>query len=142
MKAHRPHTGEAKLAEYYKNRGLLFKTDVIVLLIIIILSAFSVAMLTKNAAGDYVEIYYKGELLERRSLQTDATIVIDKHGHNVVVIEDAKVRMEQADCQNQICVKSSSISYDGQRIICAPNGIIVIIRGGEIDAITGGHHAV
>ena len=46
-------------------------------------------------------------------------------------IKDRKVRMEDADCPDQICVNHRAISRDGESIICLPNQTIVTIRGGE-----------
>ena len=50
---------------------------------------------------------------------------------NKVLIKDRKVRMEDADCPDQICVNHRAISRDGESIICLPNQTIVTIRGGE-----------
>lgn len=137
MKADKLPIPKSSLTDYYKNKGLFFKTDIFILLIIIAIVAFSVAMVTNKTQGDYVEIYYKGELISRHSLNEDKTIPIDKHGHNVIVISGRQAYMAEADCENQICVKSAKINLDSQRIICAPNGIVVIVRGGELDGITG-----
>lgn len=138
MKADKQLISKPKLTDYYKNKGLFFKTDIFILLLILVIVAFSVAMVTNKAQGDYVEIYYKGQLISRHSLSEEKTIPIDKHGHNVIVISGKKVFMAEADCENQICVKSAKISLDAQRIICAPNGIVVIVRGGELDGVSGG----
>lgn len=138
MKADRQPIPKPRLTDYYKNNGLFFKADIIVLLIIVILVVVSVAMVTNKAQGEYIEIYYKGELISRHSLNEDKTISIDEHGHNVIVISGGQVYMAEANCENQICVKSAKISLDSQRIICAPNGIVVIVRGKELDGISGG----
>ena len=58
-------------------------------------------------------------------------VEIDVNDKNKVLIKDRKVRMEDADCPDQICVNHRAISRDGESIICLPNQTIVTIRGGE-----------
>ena len=43
----------------------------------------------------------------------------NEKGYNEIVIKDGEVYMRKADCENQICVKTPSIKYTGQRIVCA-----------------------
>ncbi len=138
MKANKQRTNESNLKDFFKNKGLFFKADLILLLIVVVIAVVFVAGATNNAKGEYIEIYYKGELISRHSLNENKTIPIDKQGHNVIVIEYGMAYMAEADCANQICVKSAKISLDAQRIICAPNGIVVIVRGNDLDGITGG----
>ncbi|MFW5780401.1 MAG: NusG domain II-containing protein [Bacillota bacterium] len=114
-------------------------SDFIVLGLVVIAVIMSVAMITNTSGGEYVEIYHKGNLLEVHPLSQNKTISLDEDGHNTVIIENQSVYMSHADCPDQLCVKSPPIKYNGQRIICAPNRIIVIIRSSDdIDGITGG----
>ena len=76
-----------------------------------------------------VEIQVNGELYGRYRLEQDQEI--DVNDKNKVLIKDRKVRMEDADCPDQICVNHRAISRDGESIICLPNQTIVTIHGGE-----------
>ena len=58
-------------------------------------------------------------------LDKDAKISIG--GTNVLVIEDNRVYMESACCENRTCVKSPAISEIGQIIVCLPNKITVTV---------------
>ena len=49
-------------------------------------------------------------------------------GHNTVIIKDGVVHMDEADCKNQVCVKSGEISKKGESITCLPNKVIVTIK--------------
>ena len=69
------------------------------------------------------------ELYGRYRLEQDQEI--DVNDKNKVLIKDGKVRMEDADCPDQICVNHRAISRDGESIICLPNQTVVTIRGGE-----------
>ncbi|TEB08049.1 hypothetical protein Psch_01604 [Pelotomaculum schinkii] len=83
--------------------------------------------------GLTVEIYKFGQLYRQIPLSeaTDEEIkVTDSDGHyNVVEIKDGRVRVQEADCPNQICVKTGWLSKPGQISFCAPNNLKVVIKG-------------
>lgn len=59
--------------------------------------------------------------------------------YNLVYISPEKVRMEAADCRDQICVYHRPIGSGGDSIICLPHRLVVEITGGEQqDAILDG----
>ena len=65
---------------------------------------------------------------------TEITTAIDsKHGHNELLIKDGKVKMIDADCNDQICVKESAISEVGEVNVCLPNRTLVEIRGVDLE---------
>jgi hypothetical protein len=49
--------------------------------------------------------------------------------HNIVLITYEEVRIKQADCPDQLCVKWGAIRYPGQAIICLPHRVVVKIIG-------------
>lgn len=60
------------------------------------------------------------------------TIPLDSsYGHNVVVISDGEVFMKEADCPDQVCVHTGSISHVGQSIVCLPNRVVIEIKGNQ-----------
>ena len=48
--------------------------------------------------------------------------------HNAFCIKNGEVFMCEADCKNQICVKTGEISKRGECIVCLPNRIILEIK--------------
>lgn len=62
---------------------------------------------------------------------------IDINGTNLLVIEQGSARIDEADCPDQICVKHTRISRDGESIICLPNKLVVTIEHGEEPEIDG-----
>ena len=52
-------------------------------------------------------------------------------GYNIVNIENGVVDVREADCDNQICVNSSTITKPGQTITCIPHRVVVEIVGGS-----------
>lgn len=48
-------------------------------------------------------------------------------GYNIVVIEDGYVFINEADCKNQVCVKTNKINKVEQSIVCLPHKLSVRI---------------
>lgn len=65
------------------------------------------------------------------SLNTDTVIYVNEH--NMVVIRDGAVWMEEADCPDRLCINQGKIKNSGQTIICLPNRVMVTIKGGEAE---------
>ena len=90
---------------------------------------FGLQLLKTTDEYSEVESQVNGELYGRYRLEQDQEI--DVNDKNKVLIKDRKVRMEDADCPDQICVNHRAIARDGESIICLPNQTVVTIRGGE-----------
>lgn len=88
----------------------------------------------------YVEINVDGEVYEKVSLDEEKEMKIEtKHGVNIIKIHDHGVEMIEANCPDQICVKSGFITKTDNPIVCLPNRVYVEIVGDsedEIDAIS------
>ena len=54
-------------------------------------------------------------------------------GVNKVVINDGKVSMTEADCPDELCVKTGKISRVGETIVCLPHRVVVEIKGSQDD---------
>ena len=63
------------------------------------------------------------------------------YGITLIEIQGGKVRVKEAHCRNQICVREGWISKGV--IVCLPNKLVIIVGGSKkekqqgIDAITG-----
>jgi hypothetical protein len=96
-------------------------------------------------AGDLVYIYLDGSRTPayRLLLDEDRTLRIPEEGgrYNLVVIEGGTVRIAEASCPDQTCVRHSPISTTGVSIVCLPHRLVVEVHasGGqpdELDAVT------
>jgi len=116
----------------------------VALLSLLLISLAAMCLLQNRAAGDNLTVeIYKNNQLYRQIPLSEATSeeirVADADGHyNVVEIAGGRVRVREADCPNQICVKSGWLSKPGQISFCAPNKVKVVIKGNsnEFDAIS------
>lgn len=59
----------------------------------------------------------------------EKTIRIENEGEiNTINIEDGKVSVTEANCHDELCVKSHKISRDGEMIVCLPHKLYVKIE--------------
>lgn len=82
------------------------------------------AMVRITQDGQQVGLY---PLDEPRTLRYES----DHGGYNVVVIQDGAVRVSEADCPDQICVRKGVTNQTADPIACLPNGLIVEVIAGE-----------
>lgn len=82
------------------------------------------AMVRITQDGQQVGLY---PLDEPRTLRYES----DHGGYNVVVIQDGAVRVSEADCPDQICVRKGATNQTADPIACLPNGLIVEVIAGE-----------
>lgn len=67
--------------------------------------------------------------------------VAGPYGNTLIEIKGKKVRVKEAHCPNQICVKEGWISKGV--IVCLPNKLVIIVGGSNkdqhpgVDAVTG-----
>ena len=88
-----------------------------------------------------VRIVSDGEVLYTIDLGTakDDTLVIEKDGHhNTVEIKDRMIRVSEADCPDQTCVKMGWLSSSSMQIVCLPHGLVIEFTDetGDVDALT------
>lgn len=112
----------------------------IVLLLALGTVAFCFQMMTAKD-GEQVIITVSGKNYKELSLNKNTEIVIKTKDHsmNKVQIQDGVVRMIEATCPDQICVKHMPIHKTGEMIVCLPNEIVVEIKSNmgkeEIDSV-------
>ncbi len=121
------------------------KNDIITIVVVIILSLIGYIgyQLFKEFSGGQnegaqVEVIIKdnGEVIKSYPFNdsTDETFeYVDGDEVNLVVIKDGKVTVTEANCRDQICVKTRSISQNGEIIVCLPHKFSVEIFSEDVD---------
>lgn len=90
------------------------------------------------------EIFQDGELIRT----VDLTHVVQPYsfsltspdgGSNTVEVEQGRIRVSQADCPDQVCVRQGWVSDGVVPVVCLPHQLVIQIKGeaGELDAATG-----
>lgn len=126
------------------------KGDKIILLFILIItiSGFLGSYVYKNLIGGkdkIAVIKQNGKVIKRinlTKLKEDEELVVsteDKH-YNEIIIKKDMIYISEADCPDQICVKTGAISKPGDTVVCLPNKLIIAIEGenvnSEVDSTT------
>jgi len=92
--------------------------------------------------GSEVVIEIDGKPVYTLPLYEDRVLSVGgSYGDTLIEIQGKKVRVKEAHCPNQICVKEGWISKGV--IVCLPNKLVIIVGGSNkdqhpgIDAVTG-----
>lgn len=82
-----------------------------------------------SAAGDCAVVHTPTEDL-RLPLSEDALVTVTGHdGLTVTVaVGNGAVRVEAADCPDQVCVHTGTLSKNGQTAACLPSGVTVTVQ--------------
>ncbi len=119
------------------------KADIVLVAVVILAAAISLFLghFLKHE-GTYATVSVDGSVVVEYTLDEDGTYEISgaNGGRNLLVIEDGKAYLSEADCPDLLCVKQGTISKVGESIICLPHKVVIEITGEgkhtEIDAVT------
>lgn len=109
------------------------KRDLALILVIlgVALGTLLLQTLTREE-GAYAVVYRDGEEIARYALGEDITVRLEtESGYNLLVIKDGAVSIEEASCPDLLCVKRGKKRYEGQTLVCLPNGLVVAVEGGQ-----------
>lgn len=119
------------------------KADMVLVAVVILAAAISLFLgQFLKREGTFATVSVDGSVVAEYALDEDGTYAIKgaDGGVNILVIEDGKAFLSEADCPDKLCVKQGSISKVGGSIICLPHKVVIEITGeGEkiqIDAVT------
>ena len=118
--------------------GLKWGDFVIIAVVLLLAAALTAWFALGTSDGQlYAEVWQDDVLVERVKLTDETDREIDLDGHNVIVLAGKTARMESADCHDQVCVRTGTLTREGQVAVCLPNRVILKIVGetSEIDAI-------
>ena len=111
------------------------RNDCILILIVVLLAGgfWFVQYINSMQAEAVLRIYQNGELRGEYDLSQPQTLPVkeEDYGYNLVMIEDGTVRITDADCPDQLCMKQRSISKNGESIICLPHKLVLQICAKE-----------
>lgn len=117
-----------------------------IIILLLILSSFLPFLLfrqTQNVAASTKEAVLRVDGQEIRSFeliegQKSYTFLYeDPDGDsNLIEVANGRIRIKEADCGDQICVRRGWASKNGETIVCLPHKLVIEIRaanGGEPD---------
>ncbi len=123
------------IKKLFGNKKLLADVILVLSLLAVALSVFLIITLTREE-GATVVVSVDGERVSEYSLARDGEYSLNG-GTNILVIEDGRAYMKDADCPDKLCVHQGKKSYSGERIVCLPNRVMVEVVGAGEELIGG-----
>ena len=107
------------------------KRDIILIasILAVAIALFLIVELTKEE-GAGVTVKVDGVKVAEYSLSADGTYPLNG-GTNILVIENGKAYLSDANCPDKLCVHQGKISMTGETITCLPNKLTVTVFGTE-----------
>lgn len=125
------------------NDKIRLKRDII--LVLVMLAVAMTALLIINYGvkkkGTYAVVKVDGQELYKLELDKDTTVDVAGYqgGLNRIEVKAGKVSMTEADCPDELCVKTGKISRTGETIVCLPHRVVIEIKstqgGNTIDSV-------
>ena len=113
--------------------------DFVIIGAVLLLAGAMLAFFAAKASGDtlYAEVWQNDTLIERVQL-TDATDRTIKLDGNTIVLSGKTAKMADADCRDQVCVRTGTLTHAGQAAVCLPHRVVLKLVGvnnSSIDAV-------
>lgn len=110
------------------------KNDMILIGIVLIVSLVALGAIkwfqSQNDSAQEVLVKHDGVIIKSFKLteKTNEEFLYDENGEiNRIVIKDGVVSISEANCRDQICVKTQAITQNGGIIVCLPHKVTVEI---------------
>jgi len=122
-------------------KGDLVLTAVLLAVALGASAAIGVYRNISSGLGKTAVIKHGSQVIKRVDLnkvESPQRLEISKEYKQVVLIEEGRIRFEESECPDKICVKTGWLSQMGQTAVCAPNRTMIVIEGEpeEIDGVT------
>lgn len=130
MKGERKNKIRGQKVNETKKDRLLTKWDFMLLCLFLCIGVIGILAVKKySAPGSYVYIYENGAIVQKISMAEEGTYFFSaSYGSNTVEIQNGAVKVTEADCPDQLCVKQGAIKGDRESIICLPHKFVVEVR--------------
>lgn len=114
----------------------------ILLISVVLFTAFAARFFWQGGGeGVWVVAEQDGREILRVPLAQDGDYLLsdEEYGRNMLRIENGAVRVLEADCPRELCVKQGEIRHAGQSVVCLPHHLVVRIEGAGsgVDLVSG-----
>ncbi len=116
-----------------KDPGKRQRRNSVILAVLLVAVFFIFYMIQRmNTPKDSLKavIQIDGKTVHTMDLDKDAEYVAgDPDGdYNIVIVKDGCVMVREANCANQVCVKTGQIQNEGEVIACLPHKMIIYLE--------------
>lgn len=125
-----------------KKKEFLKKNITLIIIAIVLLLALVIYLVSQLVISDsnQIIVLIDGQEYGRYSLHEAQEIRIEtEQGYNLLIIENGQAYVKEADCDNQVCVRTQPVRESGGQIICLPHRVVIRLKEtekSEIDAVT------
>ena len=130
-----------KLKDFAKN-SLLRPWDGIIVVILILLSFAPVLVFSLNRASSPTQeavLSVDGKEIKTFDLSDNSQAYTYRYedkdrDYNLIEVKGNRIRIKEADCGDQICVRRGWIEQSGETIVCLPHKLLIEVKssdGGE-----------
>lgn len=113
--------------------------DILLVLLVLLCSAFLLMTSARGGGALVAEITQDGALIRTialTGLKEPVTVRVTGTYENLIVAQDGTVRVAEATCPHQTCVRTGTLRRAGQSAVCVENRMVLSIRGDrEVDAV-------
>ena len=117
------------------DRKLFRRTDIIILIILLTISAIFFFAMTDDK-GEIAEIWIDGKVYRSFDLSEPFELSLD---NGVTLMGDGdSAWFDNSDCKDKVCINTGKLSHDGQWAACLPNSTVLkIVKGdGNVDTVS------
>jgi len=117
---------------------MIRKGDLIIILFLIMASFFPLGIFTYHQVNaesteKIAVLSIDGKRVKEFVLaddgETETYVYSDDHGHeNTIVREGTTIRIDSADCKDQLCVRMGAKSEAGETVLCLPNRVLIEVK--------------
>ena len=90
-----------------------------------------------TGTGAEAVVTVDGQEIGRYPLKKSGTFPLNG-GSNILVVENGEAWVSDANCPDKVCMGMGKISRNGEFIACLPNRLIVVVEGGDQQALVDG----
>ena len=111
---------------------------VAIAVLFIVCAALSVYIFTSAEKGNIAVVIQDGVEFCRLDLSedTEMSVISNDGGYNIIVVENGTVKVFEADCPDQICVKQGAIDSNAAPIVCLPHKLVIEVTAeSNVDAV-------
>lgn len=117
---------------YFKSdkKGRVLRDSCLILFFLVLSLVLILVIKGSQEVGGQVVVAVNGFEIGKYSLAVDGQYSLND-GSNILVIENGRAKMVDANCPDKLCVKEGWVKYTGQCITCLPNKLTVTVVGGD-----------
>lgn len=120
-------------------KGDLLVGGIVLLLIIVSYGGVKIYNSINSGSGRIAVIRQNNVIIKKidlNNIKNSETINVDGDFHNSILVENGKIRFQEANCPDLVCVKTGWLEKSGDMAVCLPNKVSVKIEGSD-EAIDG-----